>query len=341
MLEHLAVALVTKSATVKPDEARKVLQRARSILLELRKSGPLSDLGQVLADGLPADGQGPTFSNKSDAQAAMKEGEAAFARRDFAAARKSYQQALTLDPGLYDAALFVGDTYFAPGQLKEARTWFNRAILIDPNKETAHRYLGDTLVKGKNLVAARLSYIDAIIAEPFSRRPWMGLGNWARANHTMPQHPRVVPEELDGDGKKANLPGAPPPAPASPTTAAPTGIATARRARPGRRTGSRRPSSQSPIATASPRRPTPCDKSHAPSPPTSRPAGSSSRTPASPTSSSSIKRGSWKPISSSPGPMRGSLRIMNPIATLTAASCADTSGSTSPRSGMSSRMPIS
>ena len=209
--ERLAVALVTKSATVKPDEARQVLQRARSILLELRKTGPISDLGQVLADGLPPDGQAPTFSNLSEAQAAMKEGEAAFARRDFEAARKAYQRALTLDPSLYHAALFVGDSYFASNQLQQARTWFSRAILINPNKETAHRYLGDTLVKGRNLAAARLSYIDAIIAEPYSRRPWMGLGNWARANHTMPQHPRIVPEELDRPTrrKKGDQAGAP------------------------------------------------------------------------------------------------------------------------------------
>ena len=84
--ERLAVTLVTKSATVKPEEARQVLQRARSILLELRKTGPISDLGQVLADGLPPDGNAPTFSNLSEAQAAMKEGEAAFARREFEAA---------------------------------------------------------------------------------------------------------------------------------------------------------------------------------------------------------------------------------------------------------------
>ena len=83
--ERLAVTLVTKSATVKPEEAQKILQRARTILLELRKTGELSDLGQVLADGIPPDGKGPTFSDKSEAQAAMKQGEAAFARRDFEA----------------------------------------------------------------------------------------------------------------------------------------------------------------------------------------------------------------------------------------------------------------
>ncbi len=77
--ERLATCLVTKAATVKPEESGKILLRARSILHELRKTGPLSDLGEVLADGLPADGKFPTFSKRSEAQTAMREGEAAFA----------------------------------------------------------------------------------------------------------------------------------------------------------------------------------------------------------------------------------------------------------------------
>lgn len=202
--ERLAVALVTRAATETPEEAGKSLKRARSILNQLRKTGPLSDLGQVLADGLPPDGQFPTFSQRSEAQTAMRQGEAAFARRDFETARRAYQKALSLDPRLYPASLFVGDTYFAQGQLKEARTWFQRTILIDANKETAHRYLGDTLLKLNLPDAARLAYIDAIIAEPYSRRPWMGLGNWGRAARIKPQHLRAVPEELDAPNGGVN-----------------------------------------------------------------------------------------------------------------------------------------
>ncbi len=206
--ERLAVALITRSATQKPAEAIESLRRARSILLGLRKTGPMSDLGEVLADGLLADVQIPTFSRRSEAQTAMGEGEAAFARRDFEAARNAYQKALALDPQLYHASLFVGDTYFAQGQLDKACTWFQRTILIDANKETAHRYLGDTLLK-KNLPdAARLAYIDAIIAEPYSRRTWMGLGNWGRAARIKPQHPRAVPEDLDvAEGEGTDAPG--------------------------------------------------------------------------------------------------------------------------------------
>jgi tetratricopeptide (TPR) repeat protein len=198
--ERLAIALFTKSATVGADEGRALRRRGRSILVEMKKSGPLSELGGVLVEGVPEDGGVPTFSNKSDAQAAMKEGEAAFARREFDAARRAYQRALALDPTLYHAPLFVGDTYFVQGQLQPARTWFRRAILIDPDKEVAHRYLADALVKAGQAAAARLCYIDAVVAQPYVRQPWLALAGWARANQVTLSHPRIVPEDLEGDG---------------------------------------------------------------------------------------------------------------------------------------------
>lgn len=213
--ESLAVVLFTASAAVGDEEAKALRRRGRSILMELKNSGPLTDLGMVLLEGSPEDGRMPTFSEKADAQAAMKEGEAAFAQRDFDAARRAYKRALALDPSLYHASLFIGDTYFAENRPREARTWFSRAILINPNKETAHRYLADALSKAGLFAAARLSYIDAIIAEPYSRRPWMGLGNWARANHVTLQHPRVVPEDLDGAGAVDGAPAKARPADAS------------------------------------------------------------------------------------------------------------------------------
>ena len=136
----------------------------------------------------------------------MKEGEGAFARCDFDAARRAYQRALSLDPTLYHAPLFVGDTYFVEGRLAQARTWFRRAILIDPNKEVAHRYLADAMAKAGHLAAARLCYIDAVVAQPYVRQPWLALAGWARANQVTLSHPRIVPEDIEGagDAKKAD-----------------------------------------------------------------------------------------------------------------------------------------
>jgi tetratricopeptide (TPR) repeat protein len=131
----------------------------------------------------------------------MKEGEDAFARRDFEAARKAYKRALTLEPRLYTAALFVADTYFAEGQLRQARSWFARTILIDPDKETAHRYLGDTQMKSGNLALARVSYLNAVLAEPYTRRTWSALAQWAKETGVPLSHPQVIPQELEDNPK--------------------------------------------------------------------------------------------------------------------------------------------
>jgi tetratricopeptide (TPR) repeat protein len=199
--ERLALALITQSATVRVEKGAELRRRARSILVELKKQGPLSDLSQVLVDGIPENGGVPTFSSKAEVQEAMKEGEAAFARRDFEAARRSYQRALTLDPSTYSAALFVGDCYFAENQLVPARTWFARAILIDPNQEVGHRYLADAQSKAGHSTSALLSYLDAVLAEPYSRAPWVALGRWAKVNKFALAHPSIVPEDLEKDAR--------------------------------------------------------------------------------------------------------------------------------------------
>ncbi|QEH31612.1 Tetratricopeptide repeat protein [Aquisphaera giovannonii] len=206
--ERLAQALVTQSATVKPEEGAALRRRARAILVELKKTGDLSDLSELLASGIPADGAMPSFSTNAEVAAAIKEGEAAFGRRDFEAARAAYTRAIRLDPGSYIAALFVGDTYFAEGKLREAGTWFERAIVADRDQESAHRYLGDTHVRAGRPASARLCYVDAIIAEPYKRQTWAVLARWAEANKVRFGHPRVIPEELDpteagGDASKA------------------------------------------------------------------------------------------------------------------------------------------
>lgn len=178
--ERLAEVLVTQSATVKPEEGAALRKRARAILLELKKTGNVSDLSELLAEGIPPDGGVQRFSTKADVDKAMKEGEAAFARRDFDAARTAYKRALRLDPRSYLAALFVRDTYFAEGKLREARTWFSRAIIADPDQEAAYRYLGDTHSKARRVASAHKSYLDAVIAQPYQRPPWAIWGNGQR-----------------------------------------------------------------------------------------------------------------------------------------------------------------
>lgn len=200
--ERLAVVLVTKALAVKREEAPALLRRARSILIALKETGPMSEVAEVLVETLPVDGGIPKHSDRADVEAAMKRGEAAFARRDFLEAREAYRKALKLDPRLYTAALFVGDAYFVEGRLPEAATWFTRAVIIDPNREVAYRYHGDALIKAGMRADARSKYLDAVIAEPYSRRPWDALGHWSRLEGVRLSHPRIVPAELEPRDEK-------------------------------------------------------------------------------------------------------------------------------------------
>jgi tetratricopeptide (TPR) repeat protein len=210
VLERLAVALVSQSVTVKPEDAPAILRRARTILVDLKKRGPLSDLGEILLDGLPPNPHLPKLSDKLEVEAAMRKGEAAFARRDFAEAREAYRKALQLDPKLCVAALFVGDSYFAENRFVDAGTWYSRAILIDPNRESAHRYYGDALLKSGLIAEAREQYIEAVVAEPYTRGPWVALTAWARVNQVPIGHPRIEPEALDDPHAKNGARGVAP-----------------------------------------------------------------------------------------------------------------------------------
>ena len=128
----------------------------RAIIIHLKAERPLSNLGQVMLEGLPPDGSlNVAFSPKKDVDKAMHEGEAAFARREFAKALAAYELAYQLDPKLYPAALFSGDVFFVQGKHEQAAKWFARAVAIDPDQATAHRYWGDALMKSGKMAEAR------------------------------------------------------------------------------------------------------------------------------------------------------------------------------------------
>jgi tetratricopeptide (TPR) repeat protein len=171
-LERLAFSLMVSSSAVQnPEEQKKVRLRARAFALRARDLGDNSNLLGMVLGSIPADGGLPRgFSEKSEVDAVMKEGEAAFARGDFARALAAYAHALELDPRQYEAALFTGDVYFKQNQMEKAGEWFARAVEIDENRETAHRYWGDALLRSGNTVGARTKFIDAVIAEPYNRK---------------------------------------------------------------------------------------------------------------------------------------------------------------------------
>ncbi len=123
---------------------------------------------------------GYTYNGNAQAQAALKQAEAAFATHDFAAAAKLYQNAAALDPAWYSAPLFAGDMYFRMNDWNNAGIWFQKAIDIDPDRDTAYRYWGDSLYHSGNAAEAKVKYKQAVVAEPYSQPGWNALQQWAR-----------------------------------------------------------------------------------------------------------------------------------------------------------------
>jgi tetratricopeptide (TPR) repeat protein len=184
VLERLARCLISHAATLQdPDTAGKERIRARALLETARQLGDHSQLAENLLDtlkALPSNGE-VKFAEDGEVNAAMKAGEAAFAKQDFDEAIKNYSHALDLDPQSYWAALFVGDSYFAAKKFLQAGEWYDRAAQIDPNRETAYRYHADMLTKQGEFGVARSLNIEAIVAEPYNAIPWRGLAAWANA----------------------------------------------------------------------------------------------------------------------------------------------------------------
>jgi len=166
--------------------------RARKVLMRAKDLGADDDLLGYYLSTIPEDGGADeVFSNRKEVNDAMQEGEKAFAQRNYSAAIKAYTQAMLLDPTLYSAVLFIGDSYFADRQYENACEWFQRATKVDPNKETAYRYWGDALMKQGKMDEAQSKFIEAIVAEPYVRQPWVGLKQWADANHIQAAHPDI------------------------------------------------------------------------------------------------------------------------------------------------------
>jgi tetratricopeptide (TPR) repeat protein len=206
----LGFAILATSKNIQDEDARRRERvRARNLLLRAKQLGVSERYEELLTSGLasiPPDGSETTkFSSNIEADKAMQEGEAAFARQDYDKAITAYQRALTLDPKLYHAALFLGDMYFQKNQIDKAGEWYGRAIAIDPDKETAYRYWSDVLLKNGRSNEARTQGIEAILAEPYNRTSYNGLIQWARAVNMPLRHPQIdQPPRTMGSSTQGN-----------------------------------------------------------------------------------------------------------------------------------------
>jgi tetratricopeptide (TPR) repeat protein len=205
--EGFGSCLVEKAATLPQGEGRRQTRiQARKEILEAQRLGDNSQLVRVLLQMLPEDGSQPSFSDRHDVDAAMQEGEAAFARGDFDAAESAYQRALLLDPKQYHAALFIGDVNFRRKDMAAAGNWYGRAIAIDPDTETAYRYWGDALLQDGKPDQALEKYLDGIVADPYEAASWSGLVNYARLEKLRLGMPRIhSPNTVTQNGDSTNI----------------------------------------------------------------------------------------------------------------------------------------
>lgn len=180
-----------QSATKDKIAAKQIRLKARNALLKALEMGATTPEIDLLAASIKADGGDRSDSDNPQAQAALDEAYAEFARRDFKKAAVHYERAANLDPAHYEAALYTGNTYYSLKDYDRAGIWFAKAIAIDADRETAHRYWGDGLMLAGKNKEAQDKFFDAIIAEPYSSAAWRGLLQFAGRNDIKLAHPKV------------------------------------------------------------------------------------------------------------------------------------------------------
>jgi tetratricopeptide (TPR) repeat protein len=187
MLVELAASLVEHAPTL-PDQqsAGKERLRARDLLDRARALGDTSALALnllQLLQQLPDTGT-IRFSDNPGADQAMREGEAAFSRRQYDEARRKYERALQLEPANYSAAMFIGNTYDRENEFGKSAEWYQRAIQLAPDVETAYRYYAILLARHGDMANARAMLVHAAVAEPYNAVVWRELRAWATLNKT-------------------------------------------------------------------------------------------------------------------------------------------------------------
>jgi tetratricopeptide (TPR) repeat protein len=145
---------------------------------------------------------GYTYAGTPQAQAILKEGEAAFVNHEIDKALKLYESAAIVDPQWYAPRLFAGDMCYRMKDTTNAGIWFQKAIDIDPDRDTAYRYWGDAIYKSGDSAGAKVKYEQAVVAEPYAKPAWLALQQWATATKTPVTKPEITrPDFTTPDGK--------------------------------------------------------------------------------------------------------------------------------------------
>jgi tetratricopeptide (TPR) repeat protein len=208
---YLGFALIAQANVTKVDAQQKAFRiRARNEFVKSKELGNNDPLVDGLIGSLSPDGSdGKAFSANSKADDLMKEAEALFSRGKLDEALDRYQNALKLDPTLYEAALFCGDVFTQRGDFANAEIWYQKAISIDPTREIAYRYSATPFMRQQKYDEARDRYVEAYICEPYSKFSISGISQWAEATHSTLAHPKIdFPTSVTFDEKgdtKINL----------------------------------------------------------------------------------------------------------------------------------------
>ena len=204
VLKNYGFLTIGEGTYLKDPAARKeARRRGREFLLKAQKLGADDALLKTMLEAIPPDGgDDAKLTAKKEAEDAMREGEAAFSKNDFAKALELYQLALLLDPNLYEAAVFIGDVYYATADQKKAGEWFARAAAMNPDRETAYRYWGDSLMKQGRVTEAGDKFIESYLAEPYDRLSRAAFLTWGERVNIELNHPEVnIPTNVTSQQK--------------------------------------------------------------------------------------------------------------------------------------------
>ena len=208
LMFYLGYAVLGQTRTLKEAGARKAARlRARALMLKAQELGFDAPILRSTLETIPPGG-GPdiVFSQNAEADAAMRDAEAAFVQGKTDEALAAYQRAHRADPQLYEAALFAADMLMLKGDFQPAADWYDKAIRIAPDRETAYRYSATPLMKQGRLDEAKARYIDAVIAEPYNRLAWAGLAGWAQAAGVTLGHVDIeIPAGFSAEGGKLTI----------------------------------------------------------------------------------------------------------------------------------------
>lgn len=188
-------SLVAKSKqSAEGEEAKQLAAKALEEFKTAKKLG-LNDASNesmisLLSGNMPTD-TSAGYSKNAEANKLMNQAESHFTRSEYDKALEFYQKALTVDPNIYEAALYSGDAYVQKQDWANAEKSYQKAIAIDPTRETAYRYSATPLMKQEKYEQARDRYIEAWITEPYSQMSPRGISQWADVTGARLGHPKV------------------------------------------------------------------------------------------------------------------------------------------------------